>query len=118
MIAHASRPTLNENHAKEILRVTKDDFTVGHDFNNDGGRYWVEVAGGSAELTYKNRGDGVIIIDHTFVPLESRGRDVAQQLVEHAVRDARLRNLKIVPLSPYVDKLFRARADLNKLRAA
>ena len=98
--------------------MPKDDIIIGHDFNNDGGRYWAEVPGGSAELTYKNRGDDVIVIDHTFVPPQSRGKDIARRLVEHAVADARIRNLKIVPQCPYVDKLFRVRADLEELRAA
>ena len=104
--------------ATEKRRMPKDDIIIGHDFNNDGGRYWAEVPGGSAELTYKNRGDDVIVIDHTFVPPQSRGKDIARRLVEHAVADARIRNLKIVPQCPYVDKLFRVRADLEELRAA
>ncbi len=98
--------------------MTREDISIGHDFNNDGGRYWAEVRGGSAELTYKNRGDGVVVIDHTYVPPESRGKNVALRLVEHAVADARARNLKIVPQCPYVAKLFERRADLAELRAS
>ncbi len=90
---------------------------IGHDFNNDGGRYWAEVPGGSAELTYRNRGDGVIIIDHTFVPPEARGRDIAQQLVERAVADARETGVKIIPQCPYVATLFKRRPELNALKA-
>lgn len=97
--------------------MTKDDIMIGHDFNNDGGRYWAEVSGGSAELTYKNHSSGVIIIDHTYVPAQSRGKSIARRLVEHAVADARRRNLKIIPQCPYVDKLFQIRADLEERRA-
>ncbi|GJL95157.1 MAG: N-acetyltransferase [Hyphococcus sp.] len=94
-----------------------NDVNIGHDFNNGGGRYWLEVQGGSAELTYRNDRDGVILIDHTYVPPESRGGKVAQMLVEHVVEDARKSGLKIIPQCPYVDKLFRRRPDLNELRA-
>ena len=83
-----------------------------------GGRYWAAVMGGEAELTYKTRGDDVIVIDHTFVPPPSRGGSIAQQLVERAVADAREQGVKIVPPCPYVDKLFSRRPDLSALRAA
>ena len=95
-----------------------DDLKIGHDFNNDGGRYWALVPGGSAELTYKNRGDGVIIIDHTYTPPQSRGKNIALRLVEHAVADARARDIRIIPQCPYVAKLFDARSDLAERRAA
>lgn len=95
-----------------------ESFEIGHDVNNDGGRYWAEVQGGSAELTYLNTAPGVITIDHTFVPPESRGHDIAKRLVERVAADARASGIKIVPQCPYVDKLFQRRADLNELRAA
>jgi len=98
--------------------MTKNTIEIGHDFNNGGGRYWAEVDGGSAELTYKNRGDDVIIIDHTYVPPESRGGDIALRLVERAVADARERNLQIEPQCSYVAKVFERRADLAERRAA
>lgn len=91
---------------------------IGHDLNNGGGRYWAMVEGGSAELTYRNHKPGVILIDHTFVPEAARGRDIAQQLVERAVADARANNLKIIPQCPYVASLFRRRPDLDAVRAA
>ncbi len=97
--------------------MTQDNIAIGHNSNNDGGRYWAEVPGGSAELTYTNRGDDVIIIDHTYVPPAARGKNVAQRLVERAVADARARNVKIVPQCPYVAKLFKVRADLDERRA-
>ncbi len=93
-----------------------NDTDIGHDFNNDGGRYWLEVEGGSAELTYRNDRDGVILIDHTYVPPESRGGKIARMLVEKAVDDARKSGLRIIPQCPYVDKLFQHRPDLNELR--
>ena len=98
--------------------MTTTNLDIGHDFNNDGGRYWAEVPGGSAELTYVNSSPGVITIDHTYVPPESRGKDIALRLVERAAADARERGLRIIPQCPYVAKVFDRRADLNTLRAA
>ena len=95
-----------------------DNAKIGHDLNNDGGRYWLEVDGGSAELTYLNSGDGVITIDHTYVPPPARGGKIAEQLVERAVADALANNLKIIPQCPYVAKLFERRPDLAETRAA
>ncbi|MBT8472695.1 MAG: N-acetyltransferase [Marinicaulis sp.] len=97
--------------------MANEQLVIGHDFNNGGGRYWIELDAGSAELTYRNRGDGVIVIDHTFVPPEARGGKIAQKLVERAAEDARKSGLKIVPQCPYVNLLFKRRADLNELRA-
>jgi len=95
-----------------------DTLTIGHDVNNEGGRYWAEVEGGSAELTYRIKGESVIIIDHTFVPPAARGRDIAQRLVERVAADARVRGLKIIPQCSYADRLFKRRPDLEALRAA
>lgn len=95
-----------------------DTLTIGHDVNNEGGRYWAEVKGGSAELTYRNQGEGVIVIDHTFVPPAARGRDIAQRLVERVAADARTRGVKIIPQCSYADRLFKSRPDLEALRAA
>jgi len=96
----------------------RNTLEIGHDVNNGGGRYWAEVPGGSAELTYRHGKKGVIIIDHTFVPPESRGHDIAQQLVERAAADAREYGLKIIPECPYVAALFKRRRDLSDLEAA
>ncbi len=93
------------------------ELKIGHDINNNGGRFWAIVAGGSAELTYTNSDDGVIIVDHTYTPPQARGQKIALQLVEHAVAYARANELKIVPQCPYVAKLFDARPDLAERRA-
>lgn len=97
--------------------MTDEQLDIGHDFNNDGGRYWAEVPGGSAELTYRNRGDGVIVIDHTFTPRQARGSGVAQALVERIVADARAWGLRIVPKCSYAARLFRERPEWRDILA-
>ncbi len=88
-----------------------------HDRTASGGRYWAAVAGGEAELTYRQDSAARIIIDHTYTPPQARGKNIARRLVERAAADARAGGVKIVPQCPYVDKLFQRRADLDDLRA-
>jgi len=66
--------------------------------------------GRAAELTWRARGRARIA-NHTFVPLEMRGRGIARQLVEALVADAREQGFTIVPQCSYVDALFRRRPD-------
>lgn len=65
------------------------------------GRYVVRQDGAEAEMTYSRAGESTIIIDHTFVPDELRGRSIGQALVRRAVLDARAEGRSIVPLCPY-----------------
>ena len=64
-------------------------------------RYEAQVAGGTAFAAYRLEG-GRIIFTHTEVPEASQGQGVGEELVRHAVEDARARGLEIVPLCPFV----------------
>lgn len=66
------------------------------------GRYWVELEGHLAEMTYSRLSDAKIMIDHTVVPLAFRGSGLARKLVERGVLDARAEGRKIIPLCSYV----------------
>jgi uncharacterized protein len=65
------------------------------------GRYFVELAGAVAEMTYSRAGETMIIIDHTEVPDAMRGRAVGLALVRRAVEDARTDDRLIIPLCPF-----------------
>ena len=65
-------------------------------------RFAADVDGGTAYLTYRDLGDGVLDLDHTYVPREHRGRGIASQLTAHALGHARERGLRVVPSCPYV----------------
>lgn len=63
-----------------------------------------ELATGDAPvafISYTYEGENVIL-DHTFVPDEFRGRGLAGQLVRAALNEARQRRWRIVPRCPYV----------------
>ena len=65
------------------------------------GRYWTNVQGHTAELTYSRLGKTQIIVDHPDVPDALRGTGVGARLVERAVLDARTEGIRIVPLCPF-----------------
>lgn len=55
-----------------------------------------------AEITYKEKDDQTIIVDHTYVSDELRGQGIAGKLVAVITDFARNEGLKIVPTCPYV----------------
>lgn len=69
------------------------------------GRYVAVVDGidESAELTFSIVNDHLIIADHTGVPDAMRGLGIGKALVERLVADAKTKQVKIVPLCPYVN---------------
>lgn len=95
-----------------------EELDIHHTLSGDHGRYWADLAPGlQAEMTYRKRQDGSIIINHTGVPREFEGRGIALKLVKRAVADARDGGFKIVPQCPYVAVQFRRHPDWNDLLA-
>ncbi len=58
------------------------------------------------EITFTKAGDKVLIVDHTYVKEEYRGKSIANKLVKHIVDFAISQNKLIVPLCPFVRKEF------------
>lgn len=76
------------------------------------GRYVLDMPNGEpAELTFVESGPGHIIVDHTWVPPDYRGRGVAEKLVVKVIEDARAQGLKITPLCRFVATEFRRHPD-------
>lgn len=59
-----------------------------------------------AQITYIPAENGKLIVDHTGVADELKGRKVGRQLVDKVVEFARQENLKIVPQCSFVKKVF------------
>jgi len=59
-----------------------------------------------AEMTYSMTGTTLLIIDHTEVSDELRGKNVGYQLVHTAVEYARANHIKILPLCPFAKSVF------------
>lgn len=62
-------------------------------------------------MTYSRASAVLIIIDHTEVPDELRGRGVGQALVLRAVEDARREGFRIIPLCPFAKAQFERHAE-------
>ncbi|MFA0963624.1 GNAT family N-acetyltransferase [Roseivirga sp. BDSF3-8] len=66
-----------------------------------------------AEMTYSAAGKDRIIIDHTQVDKEYRGQDLGKQMVYKAVEYARNRQIKIVPLCPFANAIFKKNEEIR-----
>ena len=72
------------------------------------GSFYVEEGGVIlAEMTYSMTGTELMIIDHTEVSDELRGKNVGYQLVKTAVEYARINHMKILPLCPFANAVFK-----------
>ena len=77
------------------------------------GRYvaTVDKIDAEAELTFTQRGPGLISADHTGAPDALRGTGAAAALVDYLIADARENGFKIVPLCPYVRARYEKHPD-------
>ncbi len=66
-------------------------------------QFQVEMEGYTAFLKYRDR-PGRLVLVHTEVPPELRGRGIADALAKGALDYARENNLKVTPLCPFVQK--------------
>lgn len=67
----------------------------------------------AGEMTYSIADKNFIIIDHTEVEPDYRGKDVGKQLLFKIVEMAREKNLKIRPLCPFANAMFKKLSDLQ-----
>lgn len=58
------------------------------------------------EMTYNWINKETIAINHTGVGMQNEGRGIGKQMVKKAAEFAREKNLKIVPVCPFVEALF------------
>ena len=69
-----------------------------------------------AEITYTNLGDGIYIIEHTYVEPSHQGQGIAKKLVLAVVEKARMENKKIVPLCPFANAEFERNLQYQDVR--
>lgn len=85
--------------------------------NGKKGRFIIYENGEEAgEMTYTWAGENKFIIDHTGVEQRFGGKGYGKQLVMEAVKLAREKEVKILPLCPYAKKVFDSDDSLNDLR--
>lgn len=71
-----------------------------------------------AEMDYSISKPDTMVILHTEVDEILKGRNIGNQLLNHAVEYARVKNYKIIPICPFVKTMFEKRpeefADVRK----
>ncbi len=76
------------------------------------GSFFIGTAGNIlAEMVYSMGRPGKMIIEHTEVSDELRGKNIGYQLVQHAVDYARTNHIKIIPLCPFTAAVFKKKPE-------
>jgi uncharacterized protein len=78
------------------------------------GKFYVEQGGEElAEMVYSMPSPDKMIIEHTEVSDELRGKNVGFQMVSSAVEYARANAIKIIPLCPFAKSVFDRKPELR-----
>lgn len=88
--------------------MSQQDRKVTHRESESGGEFLI---GREAVMTYRNAGDGHIIVNHTRVARESEGQGLAGVLFDAMVEYARDNNVQVTPTCSYVVHKFGKRPE-------
>lgn len=86
---------------------------IKHQQTDNRGRFYLELNDEVLAELLVNESPERMIIEHTEVDDELRGRNVGLELVQAAVEYARQKNLKIQPLCPFAAKVFEKKPELR-----
>lgn len=82
--------------------------------NGSKGRFFIVENGvQQAEMTYTWAGSDRFIIDHTEVGEALRGKNAGKQMVLRAVEFARAKGVKILPLCPFANSVFKKMPEIQ-----
>ncbi|TXK46939.1 N-acetyltransferase [Pontibacter qinzhouensis] len=85
--------------------------TVIHD--EDDLRFYADLDGEEAELTYTYPEDTLVDFDHTFVPKKDRGQGIADELVKSGLEFVKSKNYKFIPSCPVVEAFVKRHPEYN-----
>ena len=94
------------------MDVNLNDVTVTH--NENAQRFEVGIDDLCAFVTY-SRFPGRIVYTHTEVPKPLEGQGLAAKLARAALDFARVNDLRVVPLCPYVSRFIRKHPEYQDL---
>lgn len=81
---------------------------IQHEGDDKKARFFIEVDGKRmALMEYVYAGPEKFIIEHTEVDTSYEGKGLGRKLVLAAIELAREKNLKIIPLCPYANAIFK-----------
>ncbi|MEK2690196.1 GNAT family N-acetyltransferase [Bdellovibrio sp. GT3] len=86
---------------------------IRHDVS--GQRFATTVQGGDAHILYRRGPNNAYDLYATYVPVESRGQNIAEQLVREAIHIAKEEKVQIIATCPYVASWFRKHPEENKI---
>jgi predicted GNAT family acetyltransferase len=79
--------------------------------NGKKGKFYIEIDGKQeAEMIYSYAGHEKIIIEHTEVSEKLKGQGIGYKLIEEVVAFLRENNLKVIPLCPFANAVFKKRS--------
>lgn len=78
-------------------------------------RFFLEVSGGTAELSYRPLDGGALDLVHTGVPEAAAGQGIGGKLAKAAFAWARQNGVKLVPSCPFVQKWLERHPDEQDL---
>ncbi|HEY8403994.1 MAG TPA: GNAT family N-acetyltransferase [Flavobacteriales bacterium] len=83
--------------------------------NGESKGYFRAVSNGveAGRMTYSWTGENRIIIDHTEVAPEFKGRNMGKEMLLAAVEFARKNNIKILPLCPFAKSIIQRNPELQ-----
>lgn len=92
---------------------------IKHSQTETKGSFYIELEGKKVgEMTYSIAGPSLIIIDHTEVGEELKGKGAGAQMLNAAVAYARENNIKILPLCPFAKSVFDKKEEIRDVLSA
>ena len=85
-----------------------------HEDNQKNGRFYIEVNNETiAEMTYVWTGTDKIIVDHTEVDEQLKGQNIGKKLFYEMIKWVREKQIKVIPLCPFVKSVFSKTTEYN-----
>jgi predicted GNAT family acetyltransferase len=95
-----------------VMNLRPTDVVVRH--NAAESRFETEIEGRLSVADYELRGTDMMMT-HTFVPPELRGRGIAEKIVRVALEHARSERLRVVPACSYVAAFIKRHPEFSPL---
>ncbi|HWC53798.1 MAG TPA: GNAT family N-acetyltransferase [Chitinophagaceae bacterium] len=78
------------------------------------GMFYIEQDGDIvAKMVYSMPAPEKMIVEHTEVDDSLRGKNVGMQLFHHMVEYARANNIKVIPLCPFTNAMFKKKPEYS-----
>ncbi|HET8809009.1 MAG TPA: GNAT family N-acetyltransferase [Flavobacteriaceae bacterium] len=83
------------------------EYPIKHKESGGDGMFYMEDDEGIvSEMTYTQKDNGIMVIDHTKTRKNLEGNGLASKVLDHVVNFARENSIKIDPLCPFVEAKF------------